>query len=97
MVIRFTRSFDNGNKTYRNQILCQKYFFYPRILRIIRAAIHLGYGLYHITDNEIQHNLIFIKYEPGTKTLISLAVAGTGEEITDIQKDEIVSASILRR
>lgn len=75
----------------------QKFLDYPKTLQEIHEALKNGYGIVDIRDSEFTHQIVLLKYDSEKKTLHTLAVAGTKEEINQIQEDEIVKRSLLQR
>jgi hypothetical protein len=75
----------------------QQFLAYPETLCEVHKALKDGYGIVNVRDSEFTHQIVFLKYDSEKKTLHTLAISGTKEEINQLQEDEIVKRSLLQR
>jgi len=90
--------FDNLNiKPVTPSFQKQQFLTYPHALCEVRESLKDGYGIIDIRDSEFTHQIVLLKYDSNKKSLHTLAISGTKEEINQIQEDEIVKRSLLQR
>ncbi len=75
----------------------QKFLPYSETLQEIHKALSNEYGIVDIRDSEFTHQIVLLKYDSEKKTIHTLAIGGTKEEINQLQEDETVKRSFLQR
>lgn len=63
---------------------------YAEILKEVCAALTAGYEVTYFSEGEFHHLVTFLKYGPGDKDILILAIRGTKEEIDNLQIEPCV-------